>query len=338
MKKNIILFLFFVNVYLIYAQKMDTYYSIDNKKFSIGDTLVVGYNSNAQLYKSIKYFYYNNTYDQGYRNVNVNIFAKSFKIISIYKDSKPIFDTSAVVAEVKLLGSINTKYFININEALVNGELILFVNQHWKENKGIALYSDTIAFLFKFKQSVNSKKLLDEYLFKFKSSIYEKYRNDEFELDNQRQIAFSEINKKISNLNDSTVYYIDINFQVGNYDFSSSSFPIKYEGDFVRMDNRFMFYTDVVVNNLVFLNMSNDFLLNVDKKIANGFVKRRKNYRGDVDRRMYARVFITNENINAIENQNFKDEYNKEYIFASIHYIDFYEFENKLYILKQHFK
>lgn len=335
--KNLLLLLLFNSFFLVSLSQNrppKEYVAFDNSIFTQGDSVFIGFYSGYKGFNYVVQSYYNSKFDNGYRKLKGNVVGTKHQILDIYKDDKAIFDTSAYVLEVGVNGLLKGyKLYININQAVKSGEVILSQSPLKEPNRSIQYYTDSVAFLYRVKQS--NKPVSDfalEYLFHFNNKSYKKYRNDEFELDNQKQIATEEIKRKLDQVADSTTYCIDVNLKFDNYDFSSMSFPLDgYNKSYIVLKtlNRNVHPS----THIVFINQEEFSRVMVEKEIANGFIKRKKDRYGNVDRTVYAKVYFKNTDTPSNEyNQNVYTETKFEtYLYAKISRIEFYDFENRKY-------
>ena len=333
-----LLLLFFVSGNLILAsaqtQEPKVYTAFDNSKFKQGDSIYLGYYSGYEKFEYVVEYNYNGQYDKGYRRVKGNLVGTKHKILDIYKDNQAIWDTSAYVVEVGEPGFLKGyKLFININQAIKNGEIILRQSHNKEYNRKVLQYNDSIAFLFRVKQS--QKPILDfalEYLYRFNNKVFEKYRQDEFELDNQKQIASEVLKTQINKVIDTTTYCINLKLSFDNYDFSSMSFPVGgYDDSYTIIKSAD--WGKYPSTDMVFVNQKEFSKIQVDKAVANGFIKRKKDKYGNIDRTVFAKVYFKNTVIpsNAPARSAYSESTSRNYLFAIIYRIEYYDFENRKY-------
>jgi hypothetical protein len=331
------LFLLLLNSCFVLGFSQNTepkvYITFDNSKFVQGDSIYLGYYSGYEKFDYVKEFYYNGQYDKGYRRVSGKLVDTKHKILDIYKDVNAIWDTSAYIIEVGETGFLKGyKLYININQAIKNGEIVLSQSPFKVANRKLEEFSDSIAFLFRVKQS--SKPVGDfalEYLYRFKNKTYEKYKQDEFELDNQKQIATETLKTLVSKIIDTTTYFLDLELSFDNYDFSTLSFPVGGYGDYYKViESTWAYHPET---GLVFVNQKELNRVAVDKPIANSFIKRRKNKYGEIDRKVYARIYFKNVVIpsNAPARSSFSESNYRNFLFGAIYKIEFFDFKNRNY-------
>ena len=146
----------------------------------------------------------------------------------------------------------------------------------------------------KLQKNIDYEKNADCYLQQFRKTLWNKYRNDEFELEARRKESITQLKNRIAafDLNDEFVTYTD--FNIGKYNFKKQSFPVSgltqttyfYQtvyagcGDFARQYKVFF-------NNT---NMIGD--LNMPKEKAKQFIKYRKDSRGKISRKIYAKLYF----------------------------------------------
>ena len=334
MKRLLLLFLLNASFVISYSQTqgVQNYTAFDNTVFKVGDSITIGLNSGYKEYKYVTEQYYNDQYDKGVRHVKSNIYNTKHQILRITKDYTAIWDTSAYVADIGVAGFLKGyKYFVNINKALISGEIMLSKSPTSK-NK-VSVFNDSIAFIYKIKQS--PKPISDfalEYLFRFNKSIYNKYKQDEFELDNQKQIATEIIKNNISTTEDSTSYFCGIEIDIDNYDFSTNSFPLGgYFDSYTVITGGVL--TEFPQTKIVFINTTDFSRVIVDKAVANSLIKRRKDSSGNVNRKIYANVYF--KNIRLPENSQIRNSYPttdfKDYIYAEIYRMEFFDTSSRVY-------
>lgn len=315
-----------------FAQKPESksYVAFDNSIFRQGDSLYIGYNNGYQKFEYIKE-YYVNQYDKGFRKVPSNIVGKKFKILDIYVGGYlNSYDTSTVVLKVGEKGLLGLKLFVDINNAIRTGEVIINLCPEWRANMSIQQFSDSVALLYKVKQSQQApSNYALEYLRRLNQKNYDKYREDEFELENQKQITTNKIKANVAIMSDTTTYYTDIELTLDNYDFETMSFPIGRFNEYYKI-NKYL-GDNFPETNLVFVNQNNLAKFAVDKSTANSFIKRRKDRYGNIDRTVFARVYFKSTKVPAIAKSTYVNSVYSYYIFGTICHIDFFDFKNRAY-------
>lgn len=333
MKRLFLLLLINATFFIGYSQTqgLQTYTAFDNSVFNVGDSITIGYYSGYEKYDYIKEQYYKSQYDNGIRKIKGGVYNTKHKIIKIEKDYTALWDTSAYIVEIGETGFLKGyKYYVNINEAVRNGEIIISKSPFESYKSQIKLFNDSLAFLFKVKQSTKpTQDFALEYLFRFKNKIYEKYKEDEFELDNQKQIAIEILNKNTATLDTASTYYCNIELSVDNYDFTTNSFPIGgFSESYTLIKD---VYFGFPATQLAFINKDKYTRVLVEKATANNFVKRRKDKHGNVNRAIYARVYFKNvQVITKSSNPALIASY-ENYLFAEIQKIEFFDFKNWVY-------
>lgn len=329
MKRLFLSICFITTIVCSYAQNSEakTYVAYDNSTFRQGDSLFIGFKSGYNFYDYIK----DNSKDV-LNNAVSNIAGKTFKIVDIYKaGSISCFDANTVIIEIGQKGFFGKRLSVDINNAIRTGEVIINFSPQWHENIKIPNFSDSIAFLYKVKNSQQPPLNFSlEYLRRFNKENYDKYRKDEFELDNQKQISTNKMKENIASMSDTTSYYTDIELNLDNYDFSTMSFPVKFEKYYTLLQNLAGEFTET---NLVFANQDIFIKLPVDKSTANSFIKRRKNRFGDIDRTVFARVYFKNTpiSVNSPSKLHYINDGYRDYLFGTISRIEFFDLKNRLY-------
>ena len=334
MKRLFLSICFITTIVCSYAQKSEpkTYVVYDNSTFSQGDSLYIGFKSGYKQFDYIKEYYFRGLHDKGFRKVVSNIVGKKFKILDIYKEGfLDSYDTSTAVVEIGEKGLLGLKLYVDINNAIRTGEVIINLSPNYHANMSIKNFSDSIAFLCKVKNSqLPPLNFSLEYLRRFNEKNYDKYHEDEFELDNQKQISTNKIKKDIAIMSDTTMYYTDIELNLDNYDFSTMSFSVEFEKYYRILPNIAGRFTET---NLVFVNQNDFSMLPADKSIANSFIKRRKNNNGYINRTTFARVYFKNTPIpaDAPSKLHYINDGYQDYLFGTISRIEFFDFKNRLY-------
>ena len=165
--------------------KLKSYVAYDNSTFRQDDSLYIGFKSGYKQFDCVKEYYFRGLYDKGFINsTSSSIVGKKFKILEIYKGGYlNSYDTSVVVVKIGEKGLLGSKLYVDINNAIRKGEVIINLSPQWRTNMSIPHFTDSIALLYKVKQCQQPAMNFSlEYLRRFKEKSYEKYREDEFEL------------------------------------------------------------------------------------------------------------------------------------------------------------
>jgi hypothetical protein len=332
MKKLFLSVCFLFILTCTYSQKTEpkTYVAFDNSTFKQGDSLYIGYNDGYQKFDYIKE-YYINQYDKGFRKIPATVVGKKFKILDIYTGGYlNSYDTSTVVLKIGEKGLLGLKLFVDINNAIRTGEVIVNTDPQWRTTMSIQQFSDSIALLYKIKQSQQApSNYALEYLQRLNEKNYDKYREDEFELENQKQITTNKIKENVATMSDTTMYYTDIELTLDNYDFETMSFPIGRFNEYYKI-NKYLGENSPETD-LVFINQNNFAKFAVDKFTANSFIKRRKDRHGNIDRTVFARVYFKSTKVSAITKSRYVNSAYSNYIFGTIYHIYFFDFKNRVY-------
>ena len=328
MKRLFLSFCLMTTIVCSNAQKSEpkTYVAYDNSTFTQGDSLHIGFMTGYKCYDYIKDYA-----RDGYVKVEYNLAGKTYKIVDIYTaGSMSCFDANTVIIEIGQKGFFGKRLSVDINNAIRTGEVIINFSPQWRENIKIQNFSDSIAFLYKVKNSQQPPLNFSlEYLRRFNEKNYDKYREDEFELDNQKQISTNKMKENIAMLSDATTYYTDIELNLENYDFSTMSFPVVFEKYYTILHQVRLFSE----TKLVFVNQNDFEKLPVDKSVANSFIKRRKNSSGYINRTVFARVYFKNIPIpaNTTSKLHYINNEYQNYLFGTIQRIEFFDLMNRQY-------
>lgn len=338
MKKLLLILFFTFSFHYIHSQTIQSYIAYDNSSFKVGDSVMIGFLKSQGYYNNIKTYFYKNQNVFGYEHVKLNLLGTKHVILNIYKDKDKIFDNNAYILEIGQKGfSKGYSLYVNINEAIREGEIVLNESPNFSYNKNTKPLTDTLAFLIGIKNSSTPLSFFSlEFMQRFENDTYEKYKEDEFELDNQKSKILNKIVNLTNNLESSTIYCVDIPLTIDNYDFTSLSFPVGnfYEYYIVAQSK----YSKNMNIDIVFENQNYFNTFHLNKDIANNLVKRRKDSNGNVNRTLYARVYftiITNPS-NPLNNKISYDNYSFVegryiFIYGEIQKIEFFDFENRYY-------
>lgn len=312
-----------------------SYTAFDNSVFTIGDSIIIGIPRG--YFSSNRYFYnIKEPKVQGgtvyYERANTNISFKKYLIKKFYSDiDGEKFSKGTPIIEVGKKGFLGVSYYIDIESALKDGEIISSLEPF--NNKNILQINDSIAIINKiYLSGLSAKSFSNEYLYRLRNPTYTKVQNDEFDLNNALSSAQKEIEKSLLNFSNETTYYIETELNIGNYDFSTSTFPIeKWNRDFRLLKLTLNPNTPELFS--IFGNLDAIKNIPVNPHLANSFIKRRKDSYGNINRTMYAKVYFNFVKIpkeNLIQSAYTNNEYHY-YVFAKISKVDFFDSEHCLY-------
>lgn len=299
--------------------------AFDRTVFTVGDSIIVGLPFNSKSFKYIK------SYDadyKGYKNVRKNIIYNKFPIKGIHKNTerfnRNFYNDDATIIEFGKTGFLGISYYVDIDNAIKKGEIILSVNPNFSKNVKLV---DTIAYIYHAKISGNPiDNYKKEYLYRFKRELYKQTHEDEFEYQKSLNIAKKEMQQVIDNFNFNQEFTVLTKMKFGDYDFDKHGFSLSEEQmvlSLVKM-NLFLEYKSV---DIYFPNYPEFTFVQVDSELANSFVKRRKDSYGDVDRTVYLLInFILKE-----KEENIEQEFKENIIIGEIKSIEFYDFEHYQY-------
>jgi hypothetical protein len=322
--------------------------AFDNTTFKTGDSIFIGLPTSYyfnKIYNNFLYIkeYKVGQYKNGYDNSSLNIALKKYQIIDMFDDNSenPIFPFTkgVVVIEVGKKGFFGSKYFIDITNAIHCGEVIL---NYKPANEPIAEnFTDSLAILFKVKTSKQpAKNYAEEFLYRMHYNKHESVVNDEFEFNNAINQSTNELEDLLTNISSNKQFVIRTKLSVDNYDFNTLSFPMGgFEELYVLVygisKGKGMDYnkSEFSTTNLVFINKDDMKLLPVEQSIANSFVKRRKDNSGNIDRRIYTKIYFNIVELpqDSPALSNYKNTASEYYLFAKINRIEVYDFEHCLY-------
>lgn len=316
----------FFNSLSVFSQ---SYTAIDGTEFIVGDSILIGLPSYESLLGKKLYRYrYIKSYDANskrYQSVVKKIHYKYFPIKEIKDVSERFirdFDKNAKLIEFGELGFLKTNYYVDINNAIRHGEIMLSFNPAYNKSK---ILTDTLAFIFYANISDRPiENFAKDYLIRFKKELYKNTHEDEFEYQKSLKITKEEMLNIYSNFDFSQEFSIFTKLNVENYDFDRNGFPIKIEDLSVRAVK----YSIDTEENLVDINFSNfDKLnfINIESEKANSFVKRRKDNSGNIDRTVYLRI-----NFNLVKEIEGKES-KEETIYSEINSVEYYDFEHCKY-------
>ena len=281
---------------LVMGQEISSqsYTAFDGTKFSVGDTILIGFGSN---------------YDYTLTSLYIDFMHKNNKM----------FNTNAVIK--KIISSNNNTIFkvrpsnqivnfdFEINSALLNSEIILnkkeFRKKEWEKTFSYKTFTDTTAFLYYIKASKDTiSKYSKEYLFLFDRTTYDNIRLDEFEFKKGLRNAQNTIQDKFSKIDTSKTYFIGCSFEVADYDFDKQSFElisnnVKWDGTaLVKIHRKEKEYSlnkegyNVSQTNvgLLFSNFQDFSSFSINENDASSFIKRKKDKEGNINRTVYATI------------------------------------------------
>lgn len=322
-KKLLLVFSTFLLNFVLLGQTNKSYKTFDGSVFTEMDTITLGYQTGYKSYKSIKEYYYDSKYSNGYRDVKISLNKLKLPIKSIYQSSEE-FNQSKTIVKVGEKGFLKQKYFIDIESAVQNGEVVVKSNN--KTELISSLMSQDLAFVnyhVLSNNTLNNSK--EEYLFRFKNDLYNKTREDEFEYHSALKTSSNELQSMVNEVDTNKVYSINTAVNLQKYDFDSEGFPIN------EKDATFLLLKNVrqVLNNskedysqlsISFLNFKNFAFLSYPTEEAKGFISRKKDKYGNVDRKVYIKIFYTVNNATISEDKD-------RILESKVVKIEVYEFE-----------
>jgi hypothetical protein len=296
--------------------------AFDGTVFTVGDSIIVGLPDNSKSFEYIK------SYDadsKRYRNVRNNIIYNKFPIKGIHKNTErfqsSFYNDDATLIEFGKTGFLGISYYVDIDNAIKYGEIILSVNPKYTKNTALV---DTIAYIYHAKISGNPiDDYKKEYLYRFKRELYLQTHEDEFDYQKSLNIAKNEMQQTIDNFDFNQEFSVLTRMQVGNYDFDKNGFPLSEEQMVLSLVdmNIFLDYKSV---DIFFPNYPEFTFVQVDSELANSFVKRRKDNNGNVNRTVFLLI-----NFNLIEKgENIDQELKGNIILGEIKSIEFYDFKH----------
>lgn len=301
----------------------DSYTTFDGSKFSEQDSITLGYPSGYNSYRSIKEYYYQNKYSNGYKEVKSNLNNLKLPIIDIYRSSK-VFYNDKVIIKVGEKGLLKPKYHIDIESAVQNGEVVVKSNK--KTSLIATVMSENLAFANFHKLNGNTPRSdREEYLFRFQNDIYDKTHEDEFQYQSALKNAEKELIQTADKLDTSIIYLINTSVNLQKYDFDNEGFPInEKEASFYLLKNVSRIWNnsnrDFKPIHLSLDNFKNFTFLMLSPESSESFISRRKDNYGNVDRKVYVKIFYK------LRTASETDELKK--MFGEVIKIEVYEFEN----------
>lgn len=325
------------------TKSKEPFRAFEGTTFKVGDSITMGFGANYD--KKFKCLKMSDDYlGHEYLNWNKCVIKRFGK-----------YDNGGRVAMVKFKGDI-VSWELDINCGLKNGEIALYPEQYAKTSKN-DLVTDSLALLHFIKSSnAEAKKYAEEYLYRFYHTRYKQVREDEFEFYDAKSAMEKEIAESKTNLDFNKGYSIFMIIEVGNYDIEKGYFPIIWKSNYfellsssdhnifeeiVNVDKERLKLTDL---NLAFVNYKDFDKLPLDRDMANSFVKRRKDEKGNVDRRIYVQVnYVLMDSITIITKKDFENislsDVNESSLLAEIKSMEIYDHNSYMYnglgILKQ---
>lgn len=306
-KKLLLVFSTFLINFILIGQTHKSYKTFDGSVFTEMDTITLGYHTGYNSYQSIREYYYDSKYSNGYKDVKISLNNLKLPIISIYQSSDE-FNQLKTIVYVGKKGFLKQKYYIDIESAVQNGEVIVKSNDKTKLIS--SPISEELAFIY---YHVLSNKTLniskEEYLFRFKNDLYNKTREDEFEYHSALKTSSNEIQLKVSEVDTNKIYSINTTVNLQKYDFNSEGFPINEKDATILLlkDVSQIWYNskeDYSQLSISFLNFKNFAFLSYPPEEAKGFISRRKDKYGNIDRKVYIKIFFTINKATLSENKD----------------------------------
>ena len=134
---------------------------------------------------------------------------------------------------------------------------------------------------------------VDDYLKAFRSAVWKQYRNDEFRLAEKRAEALLAFREVVDEFDLNQEFLVNAILTMEKYDFERSAFPIEEgTGTHYWYEDR---YVDGEFPDKIRVFFKNPELIGcipLPPDAAERFLATRKNSRGDVDRRIHARLYI----------------------------------------------
>ena len=324
MKSKIIIAILTLGSLIGFSQENITYKTFDGTAFTELDTIILGSPYKGNYYSTIKEYYYNSKYSNGYKKVNHNLTNLKVPIRSIHKNTA-IFSDDVVILKVGNKGVLKAKYHINIEEAVKKGEVIILSKE---KTKIVSTHiEDDLVFCNYVKQSgenIDGNK--EEYLFRFKNDLYDKTHEDEFEYHSSLKKGKDELTIKLDSLSDSTVYYLNAELNFQQYDFENKGFPLNEKDiafNLLRRVSTFSSNSKAEYSKIVLKinNFANFAFLHMSPEDAKSLIARRKDTGGRVNRELYARIYFT---VKGSEH----DENKIRVLLADVEKVEVYEFQD----------
>jgi len=311
-----------------YTKSTEPFTAKNGEIFKVGDKILIG--SPADFSNTFTY------YTQG---KNLEIKKDAVGTIKIGNNITQ-YDNRIKYVEIKhfKISSENITYavtdalfnvMINIDKALETREIVSKKHFEALWNTSINM-TDSIAYLRMLNKvgSVNIDNA-KEFLYLFNNKLYNRVREDEFEFQEQISSTINQLKKDaITNqFNDTLKILLEID--LGNYDFNLNGFPVLWNdnpmGVQILSDSWNNSPEDINKNNvsltdlrLSFINKNNFSLLSLNKEKANLFVKHRKDFKGNIDRKVYMFVHFKLKNIEDINNSEIVYDFFKVDIKAKV--------------------
>lgn len=178
--------------------------------------------------------------------------------------------------------------FVDINEALENGEVITEdeLSYRYKER---AILDDSTAFIHFIKRfDGETNEFWKDWLYTYRNDVYDRTREDEFEFYGVVNKAGELLLESAENLDNTTVYSANIKVELDDYDFTSHSFKFLWKGATFKIFRRSIWCPCTLDRiDLELSNLSEFNTLPVPFDQAKSFISNRKNRYGSVDRDVY---------------------------------------------------
>ncbi|OFX18842.1 MAG: hypothetical protein A2033_06575 [Bacteroidetes bacterium GWA2_31_9] len=316
---------FFILLSSLSFGQIDTFITKDGSRFNLNDTITIGSASNdGKFYSSIRIVNYDNKSFKSYKNLDTNIDGQRLPIKKIYKNSD-IFNDATLI-EVGESGLLKTRYYIDIESAVMKGEIVL-LNKNTIDFISTELTEKMTFNNFIKLSSSDIDKNKEEYLYRFLHETYKKNQNDEFEYNSDLQTAKTILKKNIEEIDTSTIYSIYTKLSFQEYNFEKEGFPL--EGDtlvlkVVEPIMRIFAHSKSDYNNIVlaFSNFRKFKFININKDDAKKLIIRRKDNLGKINRDVYAKIFFK------LKGANYSDKTPQRALIGDLIKIDLYEFKS----------
>lgn len=323
-KKLLLGFLTFLINFILLGQTIKDYKTFDGTIFSEMDTITFGNPTGYNSYQSVKEYYYESKYSNGYRNVKTPLNNQKLPIKSIYQSSKEFYQ-SIMIVKVGEKGLLKPNFFIDIESAVKNGEII--VKSTNKTNLISSKMTDDLAFTnFHVLNNKTINESKEEFLFRFKNELYNKTREDEFEYHSALKTSANELQALVSKVDTNKVYHMNTSINLQEYDFDNEGFPInEKELGFLLLKEIYRGWGNSKEEYsplfLSFGNFEKFGFLKYPVNDAKAFIARKKDKYGYVDRKVYVKIFYTVNNAVLSSKK-------ERILVANVIKIEVYEFES----------
>jgi hypothetical protein len=322
-----VLFPFFFSL-TFFAQTVKSYKTSDGSVFNTNKLITIGGYSNYKQYSAIRVYDNESKDAKGYKSLKYKIHNQKLFIKKIYQNST-IFKKQKTIVKVGDKGFFKKSYYIDIESAVQNGEVVVTLSN--KKKLISTIMTEDLAFTnahYFSKKTIKESR--EEYLFRFKKELYNKTRENEFEYNAALKESGNELQSKLLKIDTTTVYSITGGVYFLNYDYDKEEFLPSFSCNGYK-DIKFPLLKNVMPLfkgskddfkplGLSFENFEKFTHLRYPSDEVGLFLARRKDYEDNISRYIYVKIFYQLKG--TYLNENNQDNY----LNSKIIKIEFYKY------------